>query len=257
MLTIFFKGAKVIIKGWIQEIKKEFSNLPKYFLFIKELKEFRALDKSKRLPFSFSDVRVSFADRTADSTFEPHYTYHPAWAARIIAQTKPALHIDISSVLHFSTLISAFVPVKFYDYRPADLKLDNLQSGQADLLALPFADNSVESLSCMHVIEHVGLGRYGDKLNPDGDIQAIKELKRVLKPGGTLLFVVPVGIPRLQFHLHRIYGYEQIMEYFSDLKLKEFSLIADNWKEVGIIKNADPAIVKNYVFGCGCFWFTK
>ncbi len=257
MLTLLLEESKVIIKKEVKEIIKKISHLPKYFLFIGEIRAFRALDKNKRFAFYSSNVRPLLDEKTATSDFEPHYTYHPAWAARIIAQTKPALHIDISSVLHFSTLVSAFVPVKFYDYRPADLKLSNLTSGQADLLALPFADNSMESLSCMHVVEHVGLGRYGDPLNPDGDLAAMKELIRVLKPGGNLLFVVPVGQPRLQFNAHRIYSYEQIREYFQDLKLKEFSLVADNWKEVGLIKNADPALVKNLIFGCGCFWFTK
>jgi hypothetical protein len=257
MLKLFTKGAKVIIKQEVAEISRKISDLPKYFSFVQEIKQFRALDKDKRFAFSYNDVRVSFADKTAISSFEPHYTYHPGWAARIIAQTKPSLHIDIGSVLHFSTLVSAFVPAKFYDYRPANVKFSNLECGQADLMALPFPSDSIESLSCMHVVEHVGLGRYGDKIDPDGDLKAIKELIRVLEPGGNLLFVTPVGIPRLQFHLHRIYGYEQIMEYFKDLKLKEFSLIADNWNEVGIIKNADPALVKNSIFGCGCFWFTK
>ena len=56
-------------------------------------------------------------------------------------------------------MVSAFIPVEFYDYRPAELSLSGLEFKHADLTHLPFADNSVESLSCMHVIEHIGLGR--------------------------------------------------------------------------------------------------
>jgi len=47
----------------------------------------------------------------------------------------------------------------------------------------------------MNVVEHVGLGRYGEPLDPEGDIKAMRELRRVLAPGGSLLFVVPVGRP--------------------------------------------------------------
>ena len=106
----------------------------------------------------------------------------------------------------------------------------------------------------MHTIEHIGLGRYGDEIDPQGDIKSINELKRVLKAGGDLLFVTPVGKPRIEFNAHRIYSYEQIVDYFSPLVIKEFSLIPDAG---GIINNADPALVKEQCYGCGCFWFKK
>ena len=106
----------------------------------------------------------------------------------------------------------------------------------------------------MHTIEHIGLGRYGDEIDPEGDIKSINELKRVLKPGGDLLFVTPVGTPKIEFNAHRIYSYEQIIEYFSPLQVKEFSLIPDNG---GLITNADPSLVQQQTYGCGCFWFKK
>lgn len=196
-------------------------------------------------------------EKTSTTNFEPHYIYHPAWAARIIAKNKPTTHTDISSTLHFSSIVSAFVPVDFYDYRPAKLNLSNLKSKHVDLTNLPFPDNSISSLSCMHVVEHIGLGRYGDPIDPKGDLKSIAELKRVLAHNGSLIFVVPVGKPRIQFNAHRIYSYEQILECFSDLELKEFSMIPDNFRETGIIYNADPNFVKEQNWGCGCFWFIK
>jgi len=109
----------------------------------------------------------------------------------------------------------------------------------------------------MHTIEHVGLGRYGDKIDPDGDIKAINELKRVLAIDGNLLFVVPIGKPKLVFNAHRIYSYEQIMSYFSDLKLLNFTLIPDNAREIGLIDNATKEQTDAQKYGCGCFWFKK
>ena len=106
----------------------------------------------------------------------------------------------------------------------------------------------------MHTVEHVGLGRYGDPINPDGDLKAISELKRTLANGGSLLFVVPVGKPKIEFNAHRIYSFEQIINYFKDLKLKEFSIITDNGD---FIENAKPELVKQQKYGCGCFWFIK
>jgi len=210
-----------------------------------------------RFPLRKRDFFLCLFDKTTDTPFDPHYTYHPAWAARVVARTNPKKHIDIASALKFSTIVSAFVPVDFYDYRPANLKLSNLDSKHGDLLSLPFSDNSVESISCMHTIEHVGLGRYGDPIDYDGDIKAIKEMIRVTAAGGTLIFVTPVGQPRIEYNAHRIYSYEQIMSYFSDMKLVEFTLIPDDYKETGPIENANPLLVAKQRYACGCFVFTK
>lgn len=210
-----------------------------------------------RFPLRKRDFFLTLFDKTATTPFDPHYVYHPAWAARVLAETKPLRHVDISSILTFSTMVSAFIPTEFYDYRPAKLNLDNLASNQGDLLALPFEDASIESLSCMHTIEHVGLGRYGDPIDPDGDLKAIDEMKRVLAKNGNLLFVVPVGDPRIEFNAHRIYGYEQVMNAFEGLTLREFALIPDDFKTYGLIRDADPSMVGQQRYGCGCFWFTK
>ena len=228
----------------------------KIIRFFEYLGEWRRFNNKndKRFTAKARDIYPFLKDKITQTPFDHHYIYHPAWAARILSKTKPAYHVDISSILSFSTIISAFVPVKFYDYRPADLKLTNLDSGFADLKQLNFPDNSIPSLSCMHTIEHIGLGRYGDEVDPQGDLKSINELKRVLKPNGDLLFVTPVGKPKIEFNAHRIYSFEQIVEYFSPLTLKEFSLIPD---EGGIIVDANPALVKEQNYGCGCFWFKK
>jgi hypothetical protein len=229
-----------------------------YCFFILDFLKFKRMaGTDQRFALSFMDQFPCLLDKTAMTGFEPHYGYHPPWAARIIVRNNPKLHIDFSSILHFSTIVSAYVPVHFYDYRPADIKLDNLETKKGDLTNIPLADNSVESLSCMHTVEHVGLGRYGDAMEINGDLKAIDELKRILAPGGNLLFVVPIGKSKIEFNAHRIYSHAQIMNYFSDLELVEFSLIPDNASEVGIIKNASSDLANSQEWGCGCFWFKK
>lgn len=193
-------------------------------------------------------------DNTEYTSFDAHYIYHPAWAARIVKQIAPYKHIDISSTLHFCTLLSAFIPIEFYDYRPAVLNLDNLNSRRADLLNLPFENNSIESISCMHTIEHIGLGRYGDPIDPIGDIKAINELKRVCAIGGNILFVVPVGTPQIMFNAHRIYDPQTILNQFEGFKLKDFSVVMDN---TDFVQNPSFELVKQQTYGCGCFWFEK
>ena len=222
--------------------------------FMLEYQHYVALGGNKRFKLDWSDRYPCLEDNIGETHFDAHYIYHPAWAARILAQTRPSLHTDISSTLQFCTIVSAFIPVEFYDYRPADLSLSGLYSKCVDLTRLPFTDNSIGSLSCMHVVEHIGLGRYGDPLDPNGDLKAIAELKRVLAKGGALLFVTPVGKPKNQFNAHRIYSYEQITACFSDFQMEQFALVND-YGQFSI--NASPADANQQNYGCGCWWFKK
>jgi hypothetical protein len=137
------------------------------------------------------------------------------------------------------------------------LHLGNLTSEHADLTRLTFPDQSITSLSCLHVAEHVGLGRYGDPLDPDGDLTAMRELGRVLALGGSLLFVVPVGRPRVCFNAHRVYAYEHILAAFAGLRLEQFALIPDSDRDGGLLVDADPQLVARQEYACGCFWFQR
>jgi len=222
--------------------------------FESEFKAFKGMDVLKRFDMDFKEVYRCLDDNTSETGFDAHYVYHVAWAIRVVKVINPVKHIDISSSLYFCSTLSAFIPTEFYDYRPANLTLDKLQTGKADLTKLHFESNSVDSLSCMHTIEHIGLGRYGDPIDPEGDVKAIAELKRVIKPNGNILFVVPVGMPKIAFNAHRIYATKMVLDLFKGFTLKQFSLVTDanTFHYDAILEEADK---QNY--GCGCFWFTK
>lgn len=222
--------------------------------FRKTFDHFNSLDTSKKLPNDWKDIYPCLIDDTKETSFDAHYLYHPAWAARIVRQVNPQKHIDISSTLNFCSILSAFVPVEFYDYRPAIMNLSHLSSGTADLTQLHFESGSITSLSCMHTVEHVGLGRYGDPIDPDGDIKAIFELQRVVSVSGSLLFVVPVGKPKVIFNAHRIYDPGYITGLFDAFTLKKFSLVTDG---EDFLDDADLNKAKQQNYGCGCFWFIK
>jgi hypothetical protein len=209
-----------------------------------------------RLPLGVGDINPQLSDRASVTPIDRHYTYHPAWAARVLARTRPEKHIDISSIVSFCAVVSAFIPVEFYDFRPAPVQLDGLYVGAADLTQLHFPSDSIASLSCMHVIEHIGLGRYGDPLDPDGDLKAIGELVRVLAAGGDLLVATPVGRPRVAFNAHRVYDHEAFARYFAPLELVEFALI-EELGESGLVVAPPPERVQMESYGCGCFWFRK
>lgn len=224
-------------------------------LFRRDFEQFRKMnEKDNRMTADKKDLWPFLDDATGETFFDTHYVYHPAWATRVVKKINPAKHIDISSTLHFCTSISAFIPTEFYDYRPARLTLSDLYCGSADLTNLFFESNSIESISCMHTIEHVGLGRYGDPLDASGDLKAIKELQRVTKIDGNLLLVTPVGQPKVQFNGQRIYSFELINDLFRDFELRNFSLITDAGE---YFEDANPNIVQDQKYGCGCFWYIK
>lgn len=232
--------------------------LPEY---ISDYNTFKKLQKKDGLDKNFnlkiSDIYPILLDKTITHGFDRHYIFHTAWAARVVKKINPEFLVDISSSLYFSSIVSAFLPVKFYDYRPADLELEGLTSAHGDLMKLPFESNSLECISCMHVIEHIGLGRYGDPLDPNGDIKAINELTRVVNDDGYIIFVTPVGKPAIKYNAHRIYSFEQIIQRFSNCKLIEFSLIQDDKVGGSIVYNADPNVVQKQEYACGLFVFQK
>ena len=170
-----------------------------------------------------------------------------------MVSSHPAEHIDLGGLLYFVAAISAVVPIKFYDLRPVNMPLPGVTTGIADFTRLPFETGSVKSISCLHVMEHIGLGRYGDTLDVTGDLKAAFELHRVVAPGGQLLLVLPVGRPKVVFNAHRIYSYEQVMDMFSGFDLKEFTLV----DPPQYLPHADPARVKHLNEGAGCFWMVK
>jgi hypothetical protein len=206
---------------------------------------------------SIFELLPIFQDKTSDMGFDSHYVYHTGWAARILREMSPQQHIDISSSIIFCSIVSAFIPIRHYDYRTPILIMPDLMCGSQDLCNLTFLDNSIDSLSCMHVIEHIGLGRYGDPINAAGDQIAATELTRVLSPGGTLLIVLPVAeMANIRFNAHRIYSFDKVIQLFSDLELVEFSFL-NEVKSNKFIRFASKKDIIGSIYGCGCFVFKK
>jgi hypothetical protein len=105
------------------------------------------------------------------------------------------------------------------------------------------------------VIEHIGLGRYGDPIDPEGHIKAAQELSRVLKTGGRLYLGTPVGIETVCFDAHRVFFVETVLEIFGNLQLEKFDFINDEGKNT--IENSDFSLSNSCKYGCGLFVFSK
>ena len=217
------------------------------------------MDTSKKRPeFENKFRRHEILNEDTPTTgFDTHYIYHVAWALRKVKELAPDIHVDFSSALQFCTTVSALCKTKFFDFRPAQLFLDNLECGSCDLSSPNFDVGQYLSVSCMHVVEHVGLGRYGDTLDSGGDLKAINNIKKAVLLGGNLFFVVPCGSPSISFNAHRVYSPESIVHYFGDgFQLIEFYFIPGPIDQPPMT-NPEFSIALEYEYGCGCFHFRR
>jgi SAM-dependent methyltransferase len=226
--------------------------IPRYLEFFKDWVKY---SKSKGAEtIKLINTYPCIHEKTQTTNFDIHYFYQDIWAFKRIYESKPNHHYDIGSAIDFVGFLTAITKVTFVDIRPLLATLDNFASVKGSILSLPFKENSLLSLSSLHVVEHIGLGRYGDPIDPSGTKKACKELSRILAPNGNLYFSVPVGKPRLCFNAHRIHSPKQITDYFSDLELVELSGIDDKGQ---YIRNIDTSILESADYGCGLFWFRK
>jgi FkbM family methyltransferase len=181
---------------------------------------------------------------------DAHYFHQDTWAANRIAELRPGGHVDVGSRIDLVGFLTAVTEVTFVDIRPLEVDIERLTCVAGSILDLPFADRSLESVSCLHVAEHIGLGRYGDPLDPAGSVKAMAELQRVVAPGGHLLFSGPIGRPRVCFNAHRIHDPVAILEHFSELELVEFAVVDDSGR---FTRHRDPAAYRDLTYGCGMF----
>ena len=226
--------------------------LPGYVRYVSQWRRYARMLGSERL--AVRDAHPILGEATGITGYDPHYVYQAAWAMKKIMKDKPIRHVDVASDHRFVTLLSTQLATIFVDYRPLNIKLSGLTPMAGDILNLPFETDSIISLSCLHVVEHIGLGRYGDPLDPLGTKKACHELSRVLAPGGRLYLSVPVGRPRVCFNAQRIHAVEAILEYLKPLQLVEFSGVGD---DKNFIENAELSKFRDDDYACGMFWFKK
>ena len=190
--------------------------------FAGECIRFFRMNRGSAFVLRWSDIQPCLTDRTATTPLEPTYFLQDAWFARKIAEQRPASHVDVGSSARSMALIAQFVPVTFVDIRLVEIELPGFTFLRGSVLALPFADGAVSSLSSLCVIEHIGLGRYGDTFDARGSEQAAAELNRVLASDGHLYLSVPVDVEcRVYFNAHRAFTRDYLLSLFSGLELVE------------------------------------
>lgn len=233
-------------------MKRILLGLKNYLLYWRDWLAYSRMPDSE--PLALRDAYPCLYDRVPTTPFDVHYFYQDIWAFKLIQESRVDLHVDVGSRAILVGMLSTVTRVTFVDIRPLKADLDGLEFKSGSVLHLPFDDKSILSLSCLHVAEHIGLGRYGDPLDPQGTWKACRELARVLAPGGNLFFSVPVGLPRVCFNAHRIHSPQQILDYFQGLKLIKFTAVTDQRE---FVEDVVPEDLVDSQYACGLFHFTK
>jgi hypothetical protein len=148
------------------------------------------------------------------------YFWQDLLVARAIHAAKPVKHVDIGSrVDGFVAHVASFRDCEVFDVRPISTAVPGVVFRQADLMnpaSLPISAGGggggyCNSLSCLHAIEHFGLGRYGDPINPQGYQLGIANMAQLLQPNGTFYLSTPIGQERVEFNANWVFDPRSIV----------------------------------------------
>ena len=194
--------------------------------------DFRKLTYSLRaLPGFFTEARAFRKAYSGRMTWMPclhdrheeggttkdEYFLQDLTVARWIFAANPRRHVDVGSrVDGFVAHIASFREIEVFDVRPVSSEIPGIVFRQADLTRQDGLVGSesgyCDSLSCLHALEHFGLGRYGDAIDPEGHVTGMKNMLALLESGGTFYLSAPIGLERVEFNANRVLDPRNIVD---------------------------------------------
>jgi SAM-dependent methyltransferase len=240
---------------------RSFKALPAY---VSALRRFKAQAMEPVAGFPVLDLRPRLGEAADESGFASgHYFHQDLLVAQRVWANGPGVHVDVGSrVDGFVAHVASFRCIEVFDIRPLSSTVRNVTFVQADLTT-PVGVRLVEycdSLSCLHALEHFGLGRYGDTVDYEGHLRGMENLTRILKAGGTLYLSVPIGPQRIEFNAHRVFSVQYVLDrMLRGYRLERFSFVDDSGDLHDDVIITDPDAHSSFgcQYGCGIFEMTK
>lgn len=258
----FFSSINIALMQSGIDAKKFLKSIKGIPSFFSDKKIFKQLNKDSA-EFTITKMFPCLPDRYEDSgNLSQHYFYQDLLVANYIFKANPQKHVDIGSrVDGFVAHVASFRQIEILDIRPLTGKIPNVIFNQIDITKGDEKyNNYCDSLSCLHSVEHFGLGRYGDQIDPWGYKKGLENLYKILKPGGKFYFSVPIGPQRIEFNAHRVFSLTHLFSLFKDkYNLDDFSYIDDNGNLFDNHKLSEKDIETNLNcnYGCAIFILTK
>lgn len=226
--------ANLILRtDWYEKVCAEFGRVENDWV-AEDAKLYSKLNKHSTMQIKKEYNMPVYTDKVAKAGSINSYFWQDLWAARKVYKESPEEHYDIGSridgfVAHLLTFRDS---VNLIDIRPLDREVNGLNFICADATNLNnFDDDSIESLSALCSLEHFGLGRYGDKIDPDACYKCFEAIGRKVKEGGNIYLSVPVGREHIEFNAHRVFYASTIIKAFSEYKLLEYSCTYNGYIE--------------------------
>lgn len=197
--------------------------------YSRERRAFRSLDGALDMPWA--DDLPMLSEWADTSAVLGAYFFQDLLVAGWVRSDAPTRHIDVGSRIDgFIGHLAVFREVEVIDIRPAPMRIPNVMFHQLDLMEELHVEwrECADSVSCLHTIEHFGLGRYGDPLDPRGHLKGLEQLKRMVKTGGCLYLSTPIGNERLEFNAHRVFAPQSLLSWFSEGWEVERSAVIDD-----------------------------
>ena len=233
--------------------------LPKYIrdlsILKSDIKKYHFFKITKFIP-----IINEWNDQAGDA--KGHYFHQDLFVSQLIYNDNPRNHIDIGSRIDgFVAHVAAYRKIQIMDIRNINIKHKNISFIKADLMNIQ-TDllNSADSISCLHALEHFGLGRYGDNIDYFGYLKGFENITGMLSKGGKFYFSVPIGKQRIEFNAHRIFSLNYLISLIEKhYIIKSFSYVddKDNFFANEILDDEKIKINYGCNYGCGIFELIK
>ena len=269
---IFLRGVKQRAGCTEKSIIKEILSENNYMLYCREfglleetfikndVKKYRELNRRSNFEIKQEYMWPVIAEKYAAAGVIGNYFWQDLWAAKLIITSGAKKHFDIGSRLDgfIAHLLAANIDVTMIDIRDFPGEVEHLSTIVDDATSLhQIPDESIESMSALCSLEHFGLGRYGDPIDPEACFKCFDNIQKKLKKGGRLYLSVPVGRERVEFNAHRVFYASTIVECFHDLQLEEFSCTAEGKIEYNVDMHKYDDDPHNGEWRYGLFAFIK
>ena len=204
-------------------------------------------------------ILSDYADNAGTS--KGHYFHQDLLVAKLINEHNPKRHVDIASrVDGFVAHVASYREIEVVDVRPLEKSIhENIKFRQADLMK-PQDLKKTDSLSCLHAIEHFGLGRYTDTIDVDGYNKGITNLVTLVEESGRMYVSFPIGTSdEVHFNAHRVFHPSTILKHPSiekNMRLIRFDFVDDNG-DLHLSKSIEDVVALDTQFGCGIYTFEK
>jgi hypothetical protein len=230
-------------------------NLPKYFSDRNRFIKYLDLKK-----WSFRSYPM-LLDNKSEAASLGEYFWQDLFVAKKIIKKNPIRHIDIGSRIDgFIAHLACVRQVEIFDIRPLTRKIENVKFKKIDITNIKKNyKNVADCVSCLHTLEHIGLGRYGDNIDIHGWKKSLESIISIVKPRGLLWLSVPIGIQSVVFNAHRIFNPVTIIDEATkfEMKLINFYYLTD----LGMVKSKnfqkDIQKLSKKKYGLGIFLFFK